>query len=70
MYNVVKNRKCTETEIEHLTVKSIPYTLTILTPEAQMFVCFAVRLDVSEIRGRQKSIQGRRKKHGMTPNGT
>ncbi len=56
MSKVGENRKCTEwpqTELEQLTVKSTLYTL--LTPEGQIMVRFALRLAVSEIQGRQKS---------------
>ena len=64
MYKVTGNQKFTEwpqTEHEHLTVKS-PCIHLILTLEVQILVCFALRLAVSKIQGRQKSEMYR-----MTP---
>ena len=43
----------TQIELEYLTVKRILYTITP-TPVAQILVCSALRLAVSEIKGRKK----------------
>ena len=48
-YKVIENRKWTElpqTDLEQLTVKSILYT-----PEAQIFIRFALQLDFFETQG-------------------
>ena len=69
-YKVAEIRKCTEwpqTELEQLTVKNTPYTLTTGTylRGPNFVVCFALWQAVSEIQGRRKSEM-----HRMTPNST
>ncbi len=68
MCKVGENRKCTEwpqTGLEDFTVKRTLYIDSILIPEAQILVRFALRLAVSEIQGLQKSEM-----HRVTPNWT
>ncbi len=67
MCKASKNRKCSEwpqTKLEGKTVKPF-YIHYILTTEVQIFICFTLRLAISEMQGRQKSEMYR-----VTPNWT
>ena len=69
MYKVCENRNSLndlQTELENLTVKGTLYTLYIylLTPKAQIFVRFALRLAIFEIQGQKSEM------HRVTSNRT